>query len=80
MTAEEIVEEWYENIPSHVGKYDLGLLIKSITTYGLQKQNEVLDKAAEVVEAEWELSNPYDPNSQYPVVNKQSILNLKNKI
>jgi hypothetical protein len=34
-----------------------------------------LKAAAEEATAEIELGNPYDPESGYPIVNKQSILN-----
>ena len=36
---------------------------------------EALKQASEEAEVEHELSNPYDPNSGYEIVNKDSILN-----
>ena len=36
---------------------------------------EALRLASEEAEVEHELSNPYDPNSGYEIVNKDSILN-----
>ena len=36
---------------------------------------EALKQASVEAEVEHELSNPYDPNSEYQIVNKDSILN-----
>ena len=36
---------------------------------------EALKQASVEAEVEHELSNPYDPNSEYQIVNKESILN-----
>ena len=36
---------------------------------------EALRLASVEAEVEHELSNPYDPNSEYTIVNKESILN-----
>ena len=36
---------------------------------------EALKQASEKAEVEHELGNPYDPNSEYQIVNKDSILN-----
>lgn len=34
-----------------------------------------LQQASEEAETDYELNNPYDPNSQYAIVKKESILN-----
>lgn len=106
MTAEEIVERWQGLI------FDKQQMINLITTYGQQKQNEVLDKAAglginlnavvnaegiiqydtirqdeesviEYVAANWECEGLLPAGYNFcalTLIDKQSILNLKNKL
>lgn len=37
--------------------------------------NDALKVASENAEMDYELGNPYDPNSRYEIINKDSILN-----
>lgn len=75
MTAEEMHNEWFDN------PFDKRTAAELMECYAKQYAHEILDKAAERAEIGWEYGNPYDiANSQYPVANKQSILNLKNEL
>lgn len=67
-TAEEFIEDelrCYEK--SHIKE----LLINFTRLHIEACKKEIIINA----EAELELSNPYDPDSSYPIVNKDSILN-----
>ena len=49
--------------------------IKGMIEFAKYHVQEALRLASEEAEVEHELSNPYDPNSGYEIVNKDSILN-----
>ena len=67
-TAEEFLKENY--------KVKVGVTIEEVmiefAKYHVEKS---LEQASVEAEVEHELSNPYDPNSEYQIVNKESILN-----
>lgn len=58
-------------------KADIDIL--RIKAYGKRCAKQALIDAAENAEGEMDYSNPYDPNSGYPSVDKKSILNTEIK-
>ena len=67
-TAEEFLKENY--------KVKVGVTIEeAMIEFAKMHVQEALKQASEKAEVEHELSNPYDPNSEYQIVNKDSILN-----
>ena len=48
---------------------------KAMIKFAKMHVQEALKQASVEAEVEHELSNPYDPNSEYQIVNKDSILN-----
>ena len=77
-TAEEFLEDYLStnNLPwSPEMEKQIGCVYNAMIEFAKMHVKEALRLASEEAEVEHELSNPYDPNSGYEIVNKDSILN-----
>jgi hypothetical protein len=80
-TAEEFL--YNQGVPlkelQNLSWFDYGNILTWLEVYSNIKTRfhveAALKAAAEKATAEIELGNPYDPESGYPIVNKESILN-----
>ncbi len=68
-TAKEFLEQ--ENLPETLSG---GTLVFAMNEFAKLHVKAALEAAADNAEVSIELSNPYDPESEYAEVNKQSIL------
>ena len=71
-TATEFIKSKF---PNHNGVFVLKNIEEFMIEFAKMHVQEALRLASEEAEVEHELSNPYDPNSGYEIVNKHSILN-----
>lgn len=80
-TAEEFLIEKEYPLYNESGGLGMYYVKEAMIEFAKMHVQEALRRASEEAEVEHELSNPYDPNSGYEIVNKESILNaypLKN--
>ena len=74
-TAEEFLKNFNEEENNIDKLYYDSYVKKAMIEFAKMHVQEALKQASEKAEVEHELSNPYDPNSEYQIVNKDSILN-----
>ena len=79
LTYKEQAEEFLikKNYPLYNNFGGLGMYYvkEAMIEFAKMHVQEALRLASVEAEVEHELSNPYDPNSEYQIVNKDSILN-----
>ena len=74
-TAEEFLKNFNEEENNIDKLYYDSYVKKAMIKFAKMHVQEALRLASVEAEVEHELSNPYDPNSEYQIVNKESILN-----
>ena len=74
-TAEEFLKNFNEEENNIDKLYYDSYVKKAMIEFAKMHVQEALRLASIEAEVEHELSNPYDPNSEYQIVNKDSILN-----
>ena len=74
-TAEEFLKNFNEEENNIDKLYYDSYVKKAMIKFAKMHVQEALKQASVEAEVEHELSNPYDPNSEYQIVNKDSILN-----
>ena len=74
-TAEEFLKNFNEEENNIDKLYYDSYVKKAMIEFAKMHVQESLRLASVEAEVEHELSNPYDPNSEYQIVNKDSILN-----
>ena len=74
-TAEEFLKNFNEEENNIDKLYYDSYVKKAMIEFAKMHVQEALRLASVEAEVEHELSNPYDPNSEYQIVNKDSILN-----
>ena len=74
-TAEEFLKNFNEEETNIDKLYYDSYVKKAMIEFAKMHVQEALRLASVEAEVEHELSNPYDPNSEYQIVNKDSILN-----
>ena len=74
-TAEEFLKNFNEEENNIDKLYYDSYVKKAMIEFAKMHVQEALRLASVEAEVEHELSNPYDPNSEYQIVNKESILN-----
>ena len=74
-TAEEFLKNFNEEENNIDKLYYDSYVKKAMIKFAKMHVQEALRLASVEAEVEHELSNPYDPNSEYQIVNKDSILN-----
>ena len=74
-TAEEFLKNFNEEENNIDKLYYDSYVKKAMIEFAKMHVQEALKQASVEAEVEHELSNPYDPNSEYQIVNKDSILN-----
>ena len=74
-TAEEFLKNFNEEENNIDKLYYDSYVKKVMIKFAKMHVQEALKQASVEAEVEHELSNPYDPNSEYQIVNKDSILN-----
>ena len=74
-TAEEFLKNFNEEENNIDKLYYDSYVKKAMIRFAKMHVQEALRLASIEAEVEHELSNPYDPNSEYQIVNKDSILN-----
>ena len=73
--AEEFLKNFNEEENNIDKLYYDSYVKKAMIEFAKMHVQEALRLASVEAEVEHELSNPYDPNSEYQIVNKDSILN-----
>ena len=74
-TAAEFLKNFNEEENNIDKLYYDSYVKKAMIKFAKMHVQEALRLASVEAEVEHELSNPYDPNSEYQIVNKDSILN-----
>ena len=74
-TAEEFLIEKNYPLYNEFGGLGMYYVKEAMIEFAKMHVQEALRLASVEAEVEHELSNPYDPNSEYQIVNKDSILN-----
>ena len=74
-TAAEFLKNFNEEENNIDKLYYDSYVKKAMIEFAKMHVQEALRLASVEAEVEHELSNPYDPNSEYQIVNKDSILN-----
>ena len=74
-TAEEFLKNFNEEENNIDKLYYDSYVKKAMIKFAKMHVQEALRLASIEAEVEHELSDPYDPNSEYQIVNKDSILN-----
>ena len=74
-TSEEFLKNFNEEENNIDKLYYDSYVKKAMIKFAKMHVQEALRLASVEAEVEHELSNPYDPNSEYQIVNKDSILN-----
>ena len=74
-TSEEFLKNFNEEENNIDKLYYDSYVKKAMIEFAKMHVQEALRLASVEAEVEHELSNPYDPNSEYQIVNKDSILN-----
>ena len=74
-TAEEFLKENNYPLYNEFGGLGMYYVKEAMIEFAKMHVQEALRLASVEAEVEHELSNPYDPNSEYQIVNKDSILN-----
>ena len=74
-TSEEFLKNFNEEENNIDKLYYDSYVKKAMIRFAKMHVQEALRLASVEAEVEHELSNPYDPNSEYQIVNKDSILN-----
>lgn len=74
-TSEEFLKNFNEEENNIDKLYYDSYVKKAMIRFAKMHVQEALRLASIEAEVEHELSNPYDPNSEYQIVNKDSILN-----
>ena len=72
ITATELIRNKF---PNHNGIFVLKNIEEFMIEFAKMHVQEALRLVSVEAEVEHELSNPYDSNSEYTIVNKESILN-----
>ena len=75
LTAEEFLIEKNYPLYNEFGGLGMYYVKEAMIEFAKMHVQEALRLASVEAEVEHELSNPYDPNSEYQIVNKDSILN-----
>ena len=75
LTAEEFLIEKNYPLYNEFGGLGLYYVKEAMIEFAKMHVQEALRLASVEAEVEHELSNPYDSNSEYTIVNKESILN-----
>ena len=74
-TAEKFLIKKNYPLYNNFGGLGMYYVKEAMIEFAKMHVQEALKQASVEVEVEHELSNPYDPNSGYEIVNKDSILN-----
>ena len=74
-TAEKFLIEKEYPLYNEFGGLGMYYVKEAMIEFAKMHVQEALKQASVEAEVEHELSNPYDPNSEYQIVNKDSILN-----
>ena len=74
-TAEDFLVKKNYPLSYEFGGLGMYYVREAMIEFAKMHVQEALKQASEEAEVEHELSNPYDPNSGYEIVNKDSILN-----
>ena len=74
-TVEEFLIEKEYPLYNESGGLGMYYVREAMIEFAKMHVQEALKQASVEAEVEHELSNPYDPNSEYQIVNKDSILN-----
>ena len=74
-TAEKFLIEKNYPLYNEFGGLGMYYVKEAMIEFAKMHVQEALRLASVEAEVEHELSNPYDPNSEYQIVNKDSILN-----
>ena len=74
-TAEDFLIKKNYPLYNNFGGLGMYYVKEAMVEFAKMHVQEALKQASVEAEVEHELSNPYDPNSEYQIVNKDSILN-----
>ena len=74
-TAEDFLVKKNYPLSYEFGGLGMYYVREAMIEFAKMHVQEALKQASVEAEVEHELSNPYDPNSEYQIVNKDSILN-----
>ena len=74
-TSEEFLIKKNYPLYNNFGGLGMYYVKEAMIEFAKMHVQEALRLASVEAEVEHELSNPYDPNSEYQIVNKDSILN-----
>ena len=74
-TAEKFLNKKKYPLFNETGGLGIHYVKEAMIEFAKMHVQEALRLASVEAEVEHELSNPYDPNSEYQIVNKDSILN-----